>query len=161
MEDIFTKWSQFLNDPNVSDLTKSAILYYLYKEKQPLDSHIATYFETVDKIERIVDNLLKYQLPFMKHQEVTAQAILPEEEIKALAENEQLANLNKHFVNMSDVLRYAKIINNASNYLELVGSLQELYVLIYEGKKRAVDKAQQEVNILDDYARYKISRGGR
>lgn len=55
---VFKDWAKQLNSQEVSESTKSAILYYMYKEHQKLEPQTKEYFDLLTEIETTIEDLL-------------------------------------------------------------------------------------------------------
>lgn len=148
---VFEEWAKKLNSQEVSDSAKSAILYYMYKEHQNLEPQTKEYFDLLTEVETALTDLLLYKLPFVNTIDTVA---MPEP--KKIS-SEQVQMLSKNFVSLDLINECIERVQSAKSKDELRDILIHYKEIIDKEQEIRIQKAQQEINLLDDYARYKIN----
>ena len=148
---VFEEWAKKLNSQEVSDSTKSAILYYMHKEHQNLEPQTKEYFDLLTEVETALTDMLLYKLPFVNTIDTVA---MPEP--KKIS-SEQVQMLSKNFVSLDLINECIERVQSAKNKDELREILIHYKEIIDKEQEACIQKAQQEINLLDDYARYKIN----
>jgi len=151
IEMVFEDWKDKLKSQSISDYTKSAILYYMYKEGYKLEPQTREYFDLVISIENTITDLLTYKLPFVNEID-NIQIPEPKEFTSA-----QVQMLTKSFVSLDLIRECIQQIREAQNKDKLREVLMHYKGIIDKVQDTCVQRAQQEIGLLDDYARYKIS----
>ncbi len=148
---VFEEWAKKLNLQEVSDSAKSAILYYMYKEHQNLEPQTKEYFDLLTEVETALTDLLLYKLPFVNTIDTVA---MPEP--KKIS-SEQVQMLSKNFVSLDLINECIERVKSAKSKDELREILTHYKEIIDKEQETCIQIAQQEISLLDDYARYKIS----
>ena len=148
---VFKDWAKQLNSREVSESTKSVILYYMYKEHQKLEPQTKEYFDLLTEIETTIEDLLAYKLPFVNTIDTVEMPKPPN------LSSEQVQMLSKNFVSLNLINECIERVQSAKSKDELREILTHYKEIIDKEQEACIQVAQQEIGLLDDYDRYKIS----
>jgi len=155
LQDVFKEWQTLLEDPNIDESTKFAIMYRMYIE-QP-NNH--EYWQTLIDTLNILRTYDQFKLAF-------ATNITIEEFKKQLTQDIQIdklqkvattyPELNNNYVSFTQVIEYLQELSKAQDIRAIADGIHKILDYIISTISSKEEQAQKQTGFLDNYITMKI-----